>query len=109
VHSSVLAKLIEWLNHHKEEAKNPTPEEVDYETLELSDWDQVFFNMEQAEFLGVMMAAYTLGINLLWKMAYKTASCHDLYLFVILISETMAEMKDIISRARARAEIQHRQ
>jgi S-phase kinase-associated protein 1 len=103
VHSSVLAKLIEWLNHHKEEVKNLTPEEVHHDTLELSEWDQAFFNMEQAELLGVIKAAITLGINLLWKMACKTASRHDLHLLLIMLTE----MKDKIPRVRA--EIQHRQ
>jgi S-phase kinase-associated protein 1 len=72
VHSSVLAKVIEWLNHHKddpdvhkEEAMN-TPEEAC--AYEMSEWDQAFFKMNQTELLGVIMAANYLGIHLLLKM-----------------------------------------
>jgi S-phase kinase-associated protein 1 len=107
VHSSVLAKVVEWLNHHQEEVKNPTSEEVHHDTLELSEWDRAFFDMRQAELVSVMLAAQHLGINLLWKMACKMADCHDLYLLMITMAEMMTEMRDIISRVRA--EIQNPQ
>ncbi|KAL7029389.1 hypothetical protein ACKWTF_006222 [Chironomus riparius] len=74
VDSITLEKVIQWLEHHKNEAQ-PTSEEIKDKTADtIDDWDELFLEVELNQLYDMITAANYLEIpQLLWLTTRKIA------------------------------------
>eukprot|EP00088_Acartia_fossae_P056489 TRINITY_DN65783_c0_g1_i1.p1 TRINITY_DN65783_c0_g1~~TRINITY_DN65783_c0_g1_i1.p1 ORF type:complete len:150 (-),score=26.04 TRINITY_DN65783_c0_g1_i1:159-578(-) len=76
VSGPILAKIIDWANHHRDDP--PPPYEEDFKTAKTADdigeWDQEFVKVDQATLFDMIMAANYLDIKPLLDMLCKTVA-----------------------------------
>ncbi|EDW73031.2 uncharacterized protein Dwil_GK17326, partial [Drosophila willistoni] len=90
VHSTTLAKILIWAEHHKDEPVPVRREEMGDNTLTLSPWDIEYFKMDLTLLFDLMNAAENLDIEGIVHGSCKTVA--DL-----IKGKTTAEMREIFN------------
>ncbi|RPB26789.1 E3 ubiquitin ligase SCF complex, Skp subunit [Terfezia boudieri ATCC MYA-4762] len=76
VTSSVLTKVIEWCEHHKNDPAPAADEEVDSrkKSTDIDEWDQKFMQVDQEMLFEIILAANYLDIKPLLDVGCKTVA-----------------------------------
>ncbi|XP_068144058.1 S-phase kinase-associated protein 1 [Drosophila tropicalis] len=72
VNSMILAKVLLWVNHHKED--EPADDSDEERTHSISQWDADFLQVDQATLFELIMAANYLDIQGLMEVTCKTVA-----------------------------------
>jgi len=76
VDSKVFAKILEWVQHYKDnkEALEGEDPEISYRTDNIPDWDKEFLTKDKATIFGIMQAANYLDVKGLLDICCKTVA-----------------------------------
>ncbi|KZT60467.1 E3 ubiquitin ligase SCF complex, Skp subunit [Calocera cornea HHB12733] len=77
VTASVLKKVLEWCEHHKDDPAPPENEDKDdtrKRTTDISEWDQKFIAVDQEMLFEIILAANYLDIKALLDVGCKTVA-----------------------------------
>lgn len=72
--SDTLAKVIEWMKHHKDDEEIDDKDENEIREMELDEWDQQFFSVEKHVLFALLRAANYLNINNLLQYTAKVVA-----------------------------------
>ncbi|KAI5294321.1 hypothetical protein KEM52_004256 [Ascosphaera acerosa] len=76
VNESVLRKVVEWCEHHKNDPVAGDPEDADSRrrTTDIDEWDQKFMQVDQEMLFEIILAANYMDIKALLDIGCKTVA-----------------------------------
>jgi len=76
VNETILKKVMEWCEHHVNDAPTAADDDTDTrkKTTEIDDWDQKFMNVDQEMLFEIILAANYLDIKPLLDVGCKTVA-----------------------------------